>query len=256
MFFSTVGPASFAAGYVAGAWLQTALLLRISPRRREGQTGAIGLSRLAQMAAPALCYSGLIALNPVVSRALASTVGPGVTSAFDYALRLTGVPLALFVVPLSSMLVAELARVQTRSDARLATASVLRWATFAGMAAVAAVAFLVAAAPTLIRLAFERGAFHAASTRTAGAVLTGFAPVLVGWTVMDVIGRSLFVLGKPRPAVLTAAFTLSVNAAVSLSLPRATALTIGFGADLGFLLGAAVLMIVLRRSAHDSGVAA
>jgi hypothetical protein len=87
-------------------------------------------------------------------------------------------------------------------------------------------------------------------------VLTGFAPVLVGWTVMDVIGRSLFVLGKPRPAVLTAAFTLSVNAAVSLSLPRATALTIGFGADLGFLLGAAVLMIVLRRSAHDSGVAA
>jgi putative peptidoglycan lipid II flippase len=233
--FAAFGPASFAAGYALGAWVQMAVLWRAA---RGGVETPVSLRKVVRPALPVILYSGLIALNPVISRAYASTWGPGVTAGFDYSLRLVGVPLALLVVPLSSALAGEVAE-------RVLAG---RWVKRAVLAAAAVVVALEAGGLMVVRLAFERGAFSGESSATVSAVLQGFAPVLVGWTAMDLLGRWLFLASRPRGAILAAGSAVAINAAICLVLPSLSLRTIGLGAVAGFSAGAAIAAAYFRRN--------
>jgi putative peptidoglycan lipid II flippase len=101
-------------------------------------------------------------------------------------------------------------------------------------------------APRLVSLLFERGRFGAESTLTVSAILSGFFPALVAWSVMDILGRSLFSLGKARAPLAAAGLGLLVNACVSGAAPIASVRWVGLGANAGFIAGALVLARHLR----------
>ncbi len=241
----------FAAGYAAGAWLQLAAARRIARgsllARSPSPPGGAQWPKLLAGPAAVLCYSGLIGLNPVVTRALASTFGSGATAAFDYCLKLVGAPLALLVIPLSSSLLTELAQFRLREDRRAAVAAVTRAALFTALGAAVIVAVMRSAAPWLVALLFERGRFGAQSTATVTSILSGFFPVLITWSVVDVISRSLFALGRPRAPIAAAAAALGVNLLLSAFAPLGSLRWIGAGAVLGFAAAACLMIIHLRR---------
>jgi putative peptidoglycan lipid II flippase len=240
----------FAVGYAAGAWLQLAGAHWIARRSVESRPPAprrVDWSKLLSGPAPVLCYATLIGLNPVVTRALASTFGPGATAAFDYCLKLVGVPLALLVIPLSSSLLSEIAAFRVREDRRAALAAIARaaWATALGASAI--VLLMMAAGPWLVALLFERGRFGASSTSAVTAILTGYFPVLIAWSVVDVISRSLFALGRAKAPIAAAAVALATNVVVSVAAPLGSIHWIGVGAVVGQMLAAAVITASLRR---------
>ncbi|MBI3665501.1 MAG: hypothetical protein HY236_04630 [Acidobacteria bacterium] len=234
----------FAAGYAGGAWLQLAGAFAISrPFLHCAPTsGRVKLWKLLSEPAPVLCYSMLIGLNPVVTRALASTHGPGATAAFDYCLKLLGVPLALLVIPLSSSLLTEIAPYRLRRDRREALGAIGRAGAAIALASSAIVLVMIAIGPWVVAFLFERGMFGAASTSTVSALLAGFFPALAAWSVLDLISRSLFSLGRPRISVLAAALALGVNALISLAVPFGSVRWIGLGAVIGFTAAALLLV--------------
>jgi putative peptidoglycan lipid II flippase len=243
----------FAAGYAVGAWLQLAAAHGISRRilrPRSPIAEPAKLRPLLAQPAPVLCYSILIGLNPVVTRALASTFGPGATAAFDYSLKMLGVPLALLVVPLSSSLLSEIAPFRLRSDRRAAIGAIGRAAVWTALASTAIVLLMTALAPWLVALLFERGRFSAVSTSMVSSILSGFLPALVAWSVLDVISRSLFSLGSHRIPILAAALALGVNLLLSvLGAIRSVSIHwIGLGAVVGFFAAAALMVAGLRGS--------
>jgi putative peptidoglycan lipid II flippase len=252
LLFPRLGVASFAAGYVAGAWLQLAAAFSTAlPILRARRGSAVRATRgdlLRPLAV--LSYSMLIGLNPVATRALASTFGSGSTAAFDYCLKLVGVPLALLVNPLSSSLLSELARFGGRRDRNIAIGAVGRAAATTALLSAAVVAVVMAAAPAVVAILFERGQFTAASTVTVTALLEGFYPVLAAWSVLDVISRSMLSLGKWRSPILCAALALAVNAAFSASGVVRSVRWIGLPAVVGLGCGA-VLAAALRWRSRD-----
>ena len=240
----------FAVGYVAGAWIQLAAahwIARRSVLARPYAPAAIDWSRLLAGPAPVLCYAALIGLNPVVTRALASTHGPGATAAFDYCLKLVGVPLALLVVPLSSSLLTEIARFRLVEDRRNALRAITRAAVLTALGAAVVVFVMTSLSPWVVALLFERGRFGAASTSTVTSILSGFFPILIAWSVVDVISRSLFALGRPRAPIAAAALALVINVAFSTFAPPLAIHWIGAGAILGFVAAAGFMIVHLRR---------
>jgi putative peptidoglycan lipid II flippase len=207
----------------------------------------MGLHELILGPGPVLSYSLLIGLSPVVTRALASTFGSGSTVAFEYCLKLTGVPLALLVNSLSSSLLSELAPFRLRTNRHLAVGVIGRAAILTALAALAVVLLMIALAPLVVSVLFERGRFSAASTRTVTDILTGFCPVLIAWTALDVISRSMFSLGEWRIPSLCAGLALLINAAGSLSGVISSARWIGLPAVAGFGTAAAVAAVCLWR---------
>jgi putative peptidoglycan lipid II flippase len=107
--------------------------------------------------------------------------------------------------------------------------------------------------PWVVGLLFQRGQFGAASTATVSAVLFGFFPALVGWSVLDVIARSFFSLGRLWTPIAAAGLALGVNVMVSAVMPEGSVRWTGLGAVLGFLSAALLMVAVLIRNRQNHG---
>jgi len=66
----------------------------------------------------------------------------------------------------------------------------------------------------LISLLFERGSFTSESTLLVSNVFLGFAPAIVGWSLLDLMSRCFFALDRPRLPVIAAFIPVTVNLTV------------------------------------------
>jgi putative peptidoglycan lipid II flippase len=250
LFAVRYGPFAFAAGFVAGAWLQLGAVwwnARDVLRRQRESKDRLGWWFVLREPLPVLLYSVLVGLNAVVTRAFASTFGVGATSGFEYSLRLLGVPLALLVVPLSSSMLSEIARFRSLHDPGAALRAIRKAALVTVGLAAALTAVVVGFAPWIVSLLFERGSFGPLSTATVSEILRGFFPSLIAWSVLDILSRSLFSLGRTRVPILAAGAGLLVNATVCAEAPIRFIGGIGFGSIAGFLAGALIVAVHLWR---------
>jgi len=195
-----------------------------------------------------LVYGGLVSLNTVFSRAWATSAGPGMAAALDYAMRCVGVPLAFLVMPVSNSLLPEIARLRSMSRIKEAYRLIDSTTALTALAAVAACAAGVAFRSPLIRLLFERGSFSSESTALVAAVFLGFAPSLVGWTLLELTSRTLFALDQPWLPVLASAVPVLLNIGLSVGFRVQAPQFIGLGASCGFLAGFFLLIILARKN--------
>jgi putative peptidoglycan lipid II flippase len=247
-----MGVYAFAAGYTAGAGVQLvyahfAARQHIHPK--SVPACAIRWREILTKPAFFLVYAAALGLNVTFTRAYATHGGPGMAAALEYCMRGVGVPLAIIVSPAANSLLPEIARLRSllrlREALRLIDRSIFLSAVMA--AAMCLVAILLRR--PVIELMFQRGSFTPESTRLVSAVFLGFAPTLVGWSLLEITSRSLFALDRPWPPVLVSAVPVLVNALITVRLGLSGAEWTGLGAAVGVLAGFAVLflILVLRR---------
>ena len=165
-------------------------------------------------------------------------------AALDYCMRGVGVPLALLVTPISTSLLPEISRLRSVGRLRDAFRLIDRTVVLVALSAVAICTFAILFRLPAVRIAFQRGSFSAESTRVVAAVFLGMGPSMLGWSLIEVMARSLFALERPWPPVLAAAIPLLLNVAITLRIESTRPEWIGFGASLGLMVGAAVLFAV------------
>ncbi len=88
----------------------------------------------------------------------------------------------------------------------------------------------------LIALLFQRGSFTAQSTQVVAAVFLGFAPSLVGWSLLELLSRALFALDRPRLPLCVVAIPVIFNLGFALLVRSPEPQWIGVGASAGFLI--------------------
>ena len=107
------------------------------------------------------------------------------------------------------------------------------------MAVAACIAGIILRKP-VIALLFERGNFTAESTLMVSGVFLGFAPSIVGWSLLEITSRSLFALNQPWLPLGGAAIPVVLNLVVSAVL-GANGYTqpqfVGIGASCGSAVG-------------------
>jgi len=105
----------------------------------------------------------------------------------------------------------------------------------------------------IIALLFERGNFNAESTTLVSAVFLGFAPSLIGWSLLELTSRSLFALNRPWLPLAAAAIPVLFNIGMGSLRPTHDPKAIALGASLGLLLAFVVLFAIThlqRRKRH------
>ena len=108
------------------------------------------------------------------------------------------------------------------------------------MAAASVVACFVGLAvrKPVIALLFERGSFTAESTLLVSGVFLGFAPCIIGWTLMDLVSRCYFALDRPRLPVTAAFIPVTINLTVMLLLGKhSDPALLGLGTSIGLAAG-------------------
>jgi putative peptidoglycan lipid II flippase len=162
-------------------------------------------------------------------------------AALHYCMRGVSVPLAILVSPLSNSLLPEIARLRSQFRIREALRLIDRTVALTALAAVGGCGFALLFRQPAIALLFQRGSFTAQSTRMVSAVFLGMGPSLIGWSLIEVMSRSLFGLDRPWPPVIAAAIAVALNVTLTLRLQSSRPELLGLGAAVGLLAGFAAL---------------
>ncbi|MFV2038105.1 MAG: murein biosynthesis integral membrane protein MurJ, partial [Paracoccaceae bacterium] len=210
------------------------------------------LKRLAVIAAPAALAGGVLQINLLVGRQVASFF-EGSIQYLNLADRLYQLPLGVVAIAIGVVLLPELARRLQAGDTETGRAAFNRAAEFALFLTLpAAVALFVVPLP-LVSVLFERGRFgaqDAAATATAVAVYGLGLPAFV---MQKVLQPLYFAREDTRTPFRYALVAMLVNAVVALSL----APVIGFlAAAIATSLAGWAMVILLWRGSRRMGRAA
>ena len=175
------------------------------------------LRRLAVIAAPAALAGGVVQINLLVGRQVASFFD-GAIAWLNYADRLYQLPLGVVGIAVGVVLLPELSRRLAAGDEAAQQASFSRAAEFALLLTLPAAAALVAIPDVLVRGLFERGAFTATDTAPTAAALAVYAAGLPAFVLQKVFQPLFFARENTATPFRYALVALVVNAALAIGL--------------------------------------
>ena len=157
-------------------------------------------------------------------------------------------PLALLVNPISNSLLPEIARLRSVFRLREALRLIDKTVAFTALLAVGGCVFALLFRQPAIALLFEHGRFTADDTRLVAGVFLALGPSLVGWSLMEILARSLFALDRQWPPVIAAALPVLFNIAITLKVGPYHPELLGLGSSVGLMVGFAVLFVMAHTS--------
>ncbi|WP_308401284.1 lipid II flippase MurJ [Streptomyces sp. AC512_CC834] len=198
------GVRSAAVGVAAGGFLMVAAqlpsLLRQLRRRDEGARPTrteedparpLALALFATVLLFALCRQSQV----LIERFLASGLPSGAISHLNYAQKVAQIPMTLSLM-LCTVTFPVVARALADGDTERARDRVERDVALAACLVLLGTAVVVACAPQIIQVLFQRGAFTAADTAATAGVMRVYALGLLGQTVVGALARSYFSAGR------------------------------------------------------------
>ncbi|MFB9466195.1 lipid II flippase MurJ [Streptomyces cinereospinus] len=215
------GVRSAAAGVAAGGCLMVAVQLPVLLRQLRGkgaggpeEDGApqrrTGLALVCAVLLFALCRQSQV----LVERFLASHLDPGAISHLNYAQKVAQIPMTLSLM-LCTVTFPVVARALADGDTGRARERVERDLALAASVVLLGAATVVACAPQIIQVLFQRGAFTAQDTAATAAVMRVYALGLLAQTLVGALVRSYFSDGRPSwypPAAMTAGVAATAGA--------------------------------------------
>lgn len=199
------------------------------------------MKRLAVIAAPAILAGGVVQVNLVIGRQVAS-IFDGAVAWLSYADRMYQLPLGVVGVAIGIVLLPDLSKRLASEDSDGAKKSFSRATELAlGLAVPAAVALMVMPLP-IIQILFERGNFTPIDTAGTSAALAVYAAGLPAFVLQKTVQTQFFARHDTRTPFLCALVALFVNAAVAFGLIG----TLGYlAAALGATVAGWILLLLL-----------
>lgn len=207
-----------------------------------------GLRRVLVLMGPGTIGLAATQLNLFVSTLLATTQGTGAVSWLQYAFRVMYLPLGLFGVSIATAVLPEAARHAAVDDRASIRRTVTRGLSLMLLVNIPATFGLIALAPDIIRLLFERGRFTPADTTATALALRLYAVGLLGYSTTRIATPVFYALGHSRVPVALSSVAVAVNVVLSVVLVG----PYGFGGlalatSLAALANGTLCLFLLRR---------
>jgi putative peptidoglycan lipid II flippase len=175
------------------------------------------MKRLALIAGPAVLSGGVVQINLLVGRQVASYT-EGAVAWLTYADRLYQLPLGVVGIAIGTVLLPDLSRRLRAKDGAGGRASLNRGAEFAlAMTLPAAVALVVIAKP-LCSVLYQRGAFTAADTSATALVLAIYGVGLPAFVLHKVLQPLFYAREDSRSPFIYAIASMITNAVMAVGL--------------------------------------
>ncbi|WP_212525030.1 murein biosynthesis integral membrane protein MurJ [Actibacterium sp. MT2.3-13A] len=230
-------------------WAARAAGFRLLPHRPRVTPE---LKRLARIAAPAALAGGVVQLNLLIGRQVASYFDSAVSWLYN-ADRLYQLPLGVVAIAIGVVLLPDLSRRLKAGDEAGGRHSFSRATEFSLALTVPAAVALVTIPVPLISVLFERGAFTAADTAPTALAVAVYGAGLPAFVLQKVLQPLYFAREDTRRPFYYALIAMAVNAALALGL----APVIGFiAAALGTTLAAWAMVVQLWLGSRAMGAAA
>ena len=175
------------------------------------------LQRLALIAGPAVLAGGVVQINLLVGRQVASFT-EGAVAWLTYADRLYQLPLGVVGIAIGTVLLPDLSRRLRTGDAEGSRASLNRGAEFALAITLPAAVALVVIAEPLCAVLYQRGAFKPSDTAATAIALAIYGLGLPAFVLHKVLQPLFFAREDSRRPFLYAVVSMITNAVLAIGL--------------------------------------
>ncbi|MET7284468.1 lipid II flippase MurJ [Streptomyces sp. NPDC005573] len=232
------------------------LLVEFRARRTTGGAGPadpaeaprpLDVPLMATVLLFALCRQSQV----LIERFLASSLPAGAISHLNYAQKIAQIPMTLSMM-LCTVTFPVVARALAEGDTERARLRVERDLAVASCLVLLGAAAVVACAPQIVQLLFQRGAFTARDTAATAGVMRVYALGLLGQTLTGVLVRSYFSAGRatwyPVGAMAAGIAATSLIGAATVGAYGVTGIAAANAT--GITLTAALLLCGMRSARH------
>ncbi|MFJ3710580.1 murein biosynthesis integral membrane protein MurJ [Streptomyces sp. NPDC090053] len=199
----------------AGPGAEGLLVRGGTPPVRPARPALLGLGVLAPVIVFTLCRQSQV----LIERFLAAALPAGAISHLNYAQKVAQVPMVLSLM-ICTVTFPVVAQAVSDGDEDQARRRVERDLALAGVVVLMGTAVVVACAPQIVEVLFQRGLFTARDTATTAAVMRVYALGLLGQCLVGALGRPFFSTTRPTwfPAAAMAAGLLVNTVAGALAV--------------------------------------
>ncbi|MFD8520666.1 murein biosynthesis integral membrane protein MurJ [Streptomyces capillispiralis] len=254
------GVRSAAVGVAVGGCLMVAVQLpslwRQLASRAPAPAGAgadaegrpVRLALIAAVLLFALCRQSQV----LVERFLASSLPAGAISHLNYAQKVAQIPMTLSLM-VCTVTFPVVARALADGDTGRARSRVERDLVLASCVVLLGMCAVIACAPQMIGLLFQRGAFTAADTAATADVMRVYALGLLGQTLVGALVRCYFSAGRPSwyPVGVMAAGIAATSLIGAVTVGHWGVAGIAAANAFGITVTAALLLTGLRATRRD-----
>jgi putative peptidoglycan lipid II flippase len=178
------------------------------------------VKRLLILAVPAAITGGITQINQIIGQAIASS-REGAIAALQYADRIYQLPLGVVGVAVGVVLLPELSRALKGGNLREAGNLQNRSIEFVLFMTIPAAFALWILSTEIIRLLYERGAFHQQNTDVVGAILAIYGIGLPAFVLIKALQPGFYAREDTKTPMRFSAVAVAVNCATALTLfPR------------------------------------
>jgi putative peptidoglycan lipid II flippase len=178
------------------------------------------VKRLLILAVPAAITGGITQINQIIGQAIASS-REGAIAALQYADRIYQLPLGVVGVAVGVVLLPELSRALKGGNLREAGNLQNRSIEFVLFMTIPAAFALWILSTEIIRLLYERGAFHQQNTDVVGAILAIYGIGLPAFVMIKALQPGFYAREDTKTPMRFSAVAVAVNCATALTLfPR------------------------------------
>ncbi|WP_350342410.1 murein biosynthesis integral membrane protein MurJ [Proteinivorax tanatarense] len=168
------------------------------------------LKKMIKLMIPIFIGSGIVQINILVDKTLASNLVQGSIASLNFANRVYTLPIAIFVVSIGTAAYPELSRVARKSKRELSelTIKLLRVLT---VILLPIATLMLVLRYEIIQILFERGEFDSRATALTATALFYYSFGMIGIAFRDILGRSFYALQDTKSPMINGTITVIMN---------------------------------------------
>ncbi|CEP47852.1 virulence factor MviN [[Clostridium] sordellii] len=178
------------------------------------------LKKIIWLTGPVFIGIAVNQVNAMVDRTLASTLVEGSIAALNYANRLNGFVLGLFITSISSVIYPMLSKLSIDKNLKEFKNSVLVSVNTIILIIIPISIGAIIFSKPIVSLLFERGAFDSKATQMTSTALAFYSIGMIGFGLRDILGKVFYSLKDTKTPMVNGAIAMILNIFLNIILIR------------------------------------
>lgn len=178
------------------------------------------IKKMSWLIGPVLIGVAVNQINTMVDRTLASTLVEGSISALNYANKLNGFVMAMFITSVAAVIYPMLSKLSSEDNKEKFKSSVVQSINSVILLVIPISIGAIVLATPIVKLLFQRGEFDARATSMTAIALIMYSIGMVAFGLRDILGKVFYALQDTKTPMINAAIAMAMNIVLNIILVK------------------------------------
>lgn len=178
------------------------------------------IKKMSWLIGPVLIGVAVNQINTMVDRTLASTLLEGSISALNYANKLNGFVMAMFITSVAAVIYPMLSKLSSEDNKEKFTSSVVQSINSVILLVIPISIGAIVLATPIVKLLFQRGEFDARATSMTAIALIMYSIGMIAFGLRDILGKVFYALQDTKTPMINGAIAMIMNIVLNIILVK------------------------------------